>query len=127
MHYKVFQERQGVMHNKLRIVPSRNLLNIPVVGVLVLMNLLIFTTSMSFAFLYKLDILDKEAIAKLSDEALVDTYIEVIIEIEVSTTFHQTSGFTPRDYEKHKDFLRYRINLIREIQKRELKVPKIRL
>ncbi|MFA5087700.1 MAG: hypothetical protein WC552_01545 [Candidatus Omnitrophota bacterium] len=75
------------------------------------------------AFLYNIEVLKKDAIVKLSDEGLLDRYIDVLVEVEASTTFHQTSGFKPSDYEKYKQILRYRLLLLQEIEKRNLDVP----
>ena len=78
-----------------------------------------------FAFLYQIEILDKKAISKLSDEQIIDRYIDVLVEIEASSTFHQTSGFKPADYKKYKDILKYRFLLQQEIEERGLKAPGI--
>ena len=79
------------------------------------------------AFIYELKTLDKKEIAKLSDEELIDAYLEVMIEFKASSMFHETSGFTPKDYENYKALLRYRIYLEAEMKKRELKAPDIKL
>jgi len=85
---------------------------------------LAFLCGISEAFLYEINILNKEAIKSLSDEALIDAYIDVIVELEAARTFHQTSGFGKKsEYEKYKKILRYRTYLIMEINNRELKVP----
>lgn len=79
--------------------------------------------SPSSAFLYQISILNKNQISELSNETLLDTYIDVLVELEASQAFHQTSGFTPKQYLQHKDLLKYRIRLVDEIQKRGLDVP----
>ena len=80
----------------------------------------------SDAFLYDVNILPKTAIEKLSDEALIDAYIDVMIELEAAQTFHQTSGFgKASEYQKFKKLLRYRTDLIMEMRKRELEIPPI--
>ncbi len=76
-----------------------------------------------WAFLYQIPILDKSAIIQLTDEVLLNTYIDVLVEMEASQMFHQTSGFTPQQYQKHKDLLKYKIFLFEEIQRRKLDVP----
>jgi len=76
-----------------------------------------------FAFLYQIQVLDKTAIRRLSDEKLMDAYVDVLVEVEASTAFHQTSGFKPSDYRKFKDLIRYRILLKQEIEKRKLESP----
>ena len=95
-------------------------------SVAILLSILVFVGS-SAAFIYELKTLDKKQIAKLSDEELIDAYLEVLIEFKASSMFHQTSGFTPQDYEKYKALFRYRIYLGEELKKRELDVPVIDL
>ena len=76
-----------------------------------------------WAYMEDAAILDKKDIIKLSDEKLIDTYVDVIVEMEASKTFHATSGFTPKEYTAYKDLLRYRIQLLIEIHKRGLEAP----
>ena len=85
----------------------------------------LFWQSLCFAFLYELPIQDKEAISKLSNDKLIDTYIDVMVEFQAVNAFYQNAGFTPKEYKQYKTFLRYRIDLIREMQKRKLEIPKI--
>ena len=87
------------------------------------LGLNLLTSSLAAAFLYQIPILDKKQITQFSDETLFSTYIDVLVEIEASQAFHQTSGFTPKQYQQHKDLLKYRILLVDEIQKRGLDVP----
>ena len=85
-----------------------------------------FLCGISQAFLYDINILPRTAIEKLTDKALLDAYIDAMIELEAAQTFHQTSGFTKaEEYEKFKALLRYRTDLILEIKKRELELPQI--
>ncbi len=76
-----------------------------------------------WAYMEVVTILDKKDIVKLSDDKLIDTYIDVIVEMEASKTFHTTSGFTPKQYTAYKDLLRYRIQLLIEIHKRGIEPP----
>ena len=76
-----------------------------------------------WAYMEEVVILDKKDIAKLADDKLIDTYVDVIVEMEASKTFHTTSGFTPKDYTAYKDLLRYRVQLLIEIHKRGLEAP----
>ena len=39
-------------------------------------------------------ILLKKDIVKLTDEQLLDTYLDTLVELDASKTFHNTSGFT---------------------------------
>lgn len=91
------------------------------------LSIVLLVNSTCFAFLYEVKVLDKNSIAKLSDEEIIDAYINVLIELKASATFHETSGFTPEDYKKHKDLLRYYIYLKMEIEKRKLEIPNIDL
>lgn len=73
-------------------------------------------------FLHAIDILDPTAIAQLSNTQLSDVYADVLVEIEADRAFH-TSGYTRKEFLHFKDLLKYKINLIREFQKREMEVP----
>ena len=76
-----------------------------------------------WAYMDDIEVLEQKDIAKLTDPQLVDTYIDVIVEMEASKTFHTTSGFTPKQYTAYKDLLRYRIRLLMEAHKRGIEVP----
>lgn len=78
------------------------------------------------AFLFDITIQDKKAIHQLSDEKLVDTYIDAMIELEAADKFFSNTGLKPKEYAKYKKLLRFRTDLIREFQKRELEIPKIK-
>ena len=43
-------------------------------------------------------IMGSRDISLVSDDKLVDDYIETAVEIEATKTFHVTSGFTPKQY-----------------------------
>lgn len=79
----------------------------------------------AFAYLSDIKFLPKAEIAKLSDEALIDVYIDAVVELKASETFHTTSGFTPKEYDNYKDLLRYKILLLQEIDKRKLATPRV--
>ena len=76
-----------------------------------------------FAYESEVKILTKDEMVKLTDQGLIDTYIDVSVEIEAAKSFHATSGFMPKEYRTFKDLLRYRILLINEIKKRKLELP----
>jgi hypothetical protein len=59
----------------------------------------------------------------LSDEALIETYIDTMAEMETSKAFHTTSGFTPKEYKKYKDLVKYRLQLLFEIDRRKISLP----
>ena len=77
------------------------------------------------AFLYEVTILDAQTVAALTDQKLLDTYVEVLIELEAGTTFSRTAGFNKAEYEKFKNLIRYRVRLHKEIKRRSLIVPDI--
>lgn len=87
---------------------------------------LILSTGIAQAFLFQIKPLDKAAIAKLTDEQLLDVYIDVMIELEAVNTFYNNAGIAPKEYEKYKTLLRLRTDLLIEIQKREIEVPRIK-
>ena len=92
---------------------------------LICLAVLMCVAASSFAYLPEGTILSTDEIAALSDEKLKSTYIDVVVEIEAMKTFHTTSGFTPKEYTAFKKWLRYRIELIAEMQKREMTVPQV--
>jgi hypothetical protein len=71
----------------------------------------------------ELKVLDKKAIAVLTDEQLTDNFVDVLVELEAVKTFHTTSGFTPAEYNNYKNLLKYRLLLLIEIHKRKLALP----
>lgn len=89
-----------------------------------LIGVLLFAfLSLGAAFALEVPILEKKEITALSDEKLVDTYLDVLVEIEAVRTFHVTSGFTPKDYRNFRSLLRYRLLLIMELAKRNVELP----
>ena len=54
-------------------------------------------------------------------EAVEDTAIE----IHAREVFHGKAGFTPKEYDSYKAFLKQLIKLKEEMQRRELKLPPI--
>lgn len=85
--------------------------------------LLIFSLlfiSPTFAFLYEIQMLTREEIKKLPDDALIEQYINAKIEEKASSEFHQAAGFSSaKEYEKRKQFLRYLFELRYELNKRQ--------
>jgi hypothetical protein len=71
----------------------------------------------------QLVILDKPAISRLTDEQLIETYEDTIVEIDASRSFHTTSGFSPKEYKDFKALLKYRLLLLVEIHSRNLELP----
>lgn len=72
-------------------------------------------------------ILEQADIGKLTETQLVDTYIDIIVELEAARAFYTTSGFKPKEYTSYKNLLRYRIRLQMEMQKRGMEVPSFNL
>ncbi len=70
-------------------------------------------------------ILDRSGIKGMSDDKLLDSYIDVIVELKAIESFHSTSGYTPKEYENYKQLLRYKILLLEQIDERKLKVPRM--
>ncbi|MBF0485319.1 MAG: hypothetical protein HQL16_02270 [Candidatus Omnitrophica bacterium] len=68
-------------------------------------------------------ILEPKEITALTDEKLTDIYIDVLAEMEASRAFHSTSGFTPKEYEKYKNLVKYRLQLLIELHRRKLELP----
>jgi len=68
-------------------------------------------------------VLDIKQIQALTDEQLVEKYVDVLAEIEASKTFHVTSGFTPREYSKYRDLIKYRYQLLFDANRRKVEVP----
>ena len=79
----------------------------------------------SWAYLPEITTHSKEEIVKFSDEDLKKAYIDVLVELEANRSFHETSGYAPREYQLLKDILRYKIYLRDELEKRSLKVPRL--
>ena len=77
------------------------------------------------AFLYDIQMLSVEDIDKLSDDKLNGAYVEAKIELAASRTFHGKSGFTPKEYQKHKELLEYIVRLRREMLERQLEAPPV--
>ena len=78
-----------------------------------------------FALESSVSILPKEEIVKLSDDKLTDAYMDTVVEIEASKSFHTTSGFTPKQYGEYKDLLKYKMRLLMELHGRNIDVPQL--
>ncbi len=78
------------------------------------------------SFIFRIPVMDKSAIDQLSDEELMNKYIDVEIELEAATTFYSRAGLSSKDYDLYKKVLRFRTDLLLEIQQRKLEIPQIR-
>ena len=88
------------------------------------MMMLLFLTPLSMAeYPSDVAVLDKSAISKLSDDQLIDTYENTLVEIQADTSFHTTSGFSPKEYKDYKALLKFRLLLLVEIHSRNLEIP----
>ena len=88
------------------------------------MLLVLFLTPLAMAeYPSDVTILDKPTISKLSDDQLIDTYEDTLVEIEANRTFHATSGFSPKEYKDFKALLKFRLLLMVEIHSRNLEIP----
>lgn len=68
-------------------------------------------------------VLNKQVVVALSDEALIEKYIDVLVEMEAVKTFHNTSGFLPKEYSKYKEVLKFRLLLLFEVHRRGIELP----
>ena len=68
-------------------------------------------------------ILEKADMVKLSDEKLLDSYMDVMVDLEASRAFHSTSGFSPKQYDEFRSLLKYRLLLLMEIHNRNIEIP----
>ena len=82
-------------------------------------------SSRVLAFSYETDLLSKEAVKKLTNEELLDKFIDAKIEVEASKTFHGKAGFSVKEYAQYKELLGFIIRLRQEMLTRELDVPPI--
>ena len=88
------------------------------------MMVVLFLTPLAMAeYPSDVTILDKPTISKLSDDQLIDTYEDTLVEIEANRTFHATSGFSPKEYKDFKALLKFRLLLMVEIHSRNLEIP----
>ena len=84
-----------------------------------------FLTAVVFAFPFDVTVLTKDAIKKLTNDQLEEVYIQAKIEVNASSTFYGKAGFTPKEYDKYKDLLRFIINLRQEMAARDMTAPPI--
>jgi len=88
------------------------------------MMMVLFLTPLSMAeFASDVTVLDKKDITRLSDDQLIDAYMNTLVEIEANRSFHATSGFSAKEFKNFKDLLKYRLMLMVEIHSRNLELP----
>jgi len=89
------------------------------------MMMVLSLTPLSMAkFASDVTILDRKDISSLSDGQLINCYIDTLVEIEANQSYHDTSGFSAKEFKEYKDLLKYRILLLMEIHNRKLEVPR---
>lgn len=87
--------------------------------IIIFLSIFVMLSTQASAFLYELKILSAEEITQLSDEQLMDVYVEAKIEERASGEFHYGAGFnSAKEYNKRKELLRYIFELRREMGKR---------
>ncbi|MBU0467802.1 MAG: hypothetical protein KKF78_07570 [Candidatus Omnitrophica bacterium] len=93
--------------------------------IIVLLCLFVLVCSPVFAFIYQVKILTKEEIKNLKDSQIQDVYVDVMIEKKASETFHQRSGFAPKEYQQYKELLGMVIRLRQEMLERKIEASPI--
>ena len=73
------------------------------------LSLLCVTPSVA-AFTSNVIVLEKAEITKL-------------VELEATRTFHLTAGFSTKQYDEFRSFLKYRLQLLMEIHARNIEIP----
>lgn len=81
--------------------------------------------STSFAYLSDIKVLTPKEIEKLTDDALSTAYFDVLVEQYAVKVHHQGQGFSPNEMKQFKELLRYQFDLRKELQKRQLDIPRL--
>ncbi len=78
--------------------------------------------------LYVSRILDKSSISRLNNEELIDYYIELMVDLDMSNAiFRDRQGTNPSDLMKRRGLFEARAYVILEMEKRKIEVPPIEL
>jgi len=95
--------------------------------IILLLLAVLLISNPALAFLYDdVKFLSVEEIKKLSDEDLIQTYIDAKIETNASKTFHANAGFnSAKDYKKYKELLVLIIRLRQELELRGKEAPPV--
>ncbi len=93
--------------------------------IILIISIFLVLSTQAFAFLYEVKILTAEEITKLTDEQLVESYTDVIVERKASESFHMRAGYTPKEYAKFKNILHFIVKLRYEMAKRAMEVSPI--
>jgi hypothetical protein len=88
-----------------------------------LLIVLLLAPSAMASFSSDVVVIDKKEIAKLTDDQLMDQYLNTVVEVEANKAFHSTSGFSPQDYKDYKALIKFRLLLLMEIHSRNLEIP----
>ena len=88
---------------------------------ILILSLCLVWTSTASAFLYELKMHSSLEIKEMSNEQLLDAYLDAKIEERASAEFHEGAGFSnAKEYQMRKQLLRYIIFLRKEMQERAL-------
>ncbi len=92
------------------------------------MLLLVAAAPAMATFSSDVTILDKKAITALTDEKLLDSYMDTTVEIQANQSFYTRSGFVnDSEFKNYKALLKYRLELLMEIHNRNIEVPQFDL
>ncbi|MBF0479628.1 MAG: hypothetical protein HQL26_09100 [Candidatus Omnitrophica bacterium] len=93
--------------------------------IILMLCVLAFTCSTAFAFLFEGKVMTREEIKQLTDDALLQTYTDIMIEKRANEAFHANSGYSPKEYENYKVLLTYVVNLRQEMANRKIDPPAV--
>lgn len=75
------------------------------------------------AYTSTLVILDKKDISKLTDEQLLNTYMDTVVDVQARKDFFWHFGLAGKDLDEYKAAMKYRLLLLMEIHSRNLDIP----
>ena len=94
-----------------------------VAAVFIMIFMIQYTAS---AFPFTIAPLSASAVSELSNEKLIQAYIDAAIEVETVGKFYENAGFTPKELGRYRDLLYYRTSLITELNRRGIPIPQIK-
>jgi hypothetical protein len=68
-------------------------------------------------------VLQQTELTKLSNDELLETYIETLAEVEAIRAYHGAIGMSAGEYAEYKDLVKYRLRLLMEIHTRNIALP----
>jgi hypothetical protein len=75
------------------------------------------------AYTSTLVVLDKKDISKLTDEQLLNTYMDTVVDVTARKDFFWHFGLAGKDLDDYKTVMKYRLLLLMEIHSRNLDIP----